>query len=345
MEWREQWPWRADSALRAKRADCDVTGGAMRLPRRRPPLYMIGRDRMPPKTILITGCSTGIGRDLAQRLAQAHYTVIATARRPETLADLPVALRLSLDVTDAASIASAVEEVIRRFGRVDALVNNAGIAYFGALEELPESDVRRMFDVNVDGMLRMVRAVAPQMRRQGAGRIINISSIAGRRSTPVNGAYSATKFAVEALSDALRVELAPFGIQVSLIEPGSINTPFAPKAQAHAQALLANPTSPYRALYQRYAAMGANARGHEPGPEVVSRAVLRAIEATQPRARYLVAVSLRGRLVLPLGQGVWNLVLKRMFGVTPAATRQALAQNIASTPATPTTPSPLARPT
>jgi NAD(P)-dependent dehydrogenase (short-subunit alcohol dehydrogenase family) len=272
---------------------------------------------MPTKTILITGCSTGIGRDLARRLAQANYTVIATARRPETLADLPVALRLPLDVTDEASIASAVEEVIRRFGRVDVLVNNAGIAYFAAVEELPEHDARQMFDVNVYGMIHMIRAVVPQMRRQGGGRIINMSSIAGRRSTPVNGVYSATKFAVEALSDALRIELAPFGIQVALIEPGSIDTPFSPKAQTHTQAILSNPASPYQAFYQRYTAMGASAGGQDPEPEVVTRAVRRAIEATRPRTRYLVAVPWRVRLTLPLGHAVWNLMLKRMFRVPP----------------------------
>jgi NAD(P)-dependent dehydrogenase (short-subunit alcohol dehydrogenase family) len=126
---------------------------------------------MPSNIVFITGCSTGIGQDLARRLALADYTVVATARHPETLADLPAALKLALDVTDAASVAGAVAEVIRRFGRVDVLVNNAGYAVRGAVEEVSDEQVHAMFDVNVYGVMRMVRAVAPHMRQQRAGRI------------------------------------------------------------------------------------------------------------------------------------------------------------------------------
>ncbi|HEY3340605.1 MAG TPA: SDR family oxidoreductase, partial [Anaerolineae bacterium] len=228
---------------------------------------------MTAKTVLITGCSTGIGQDLARRLAQADYTVIATARHPETLADLPATLKLVLDVTDPASIANAMAEVIHRFGRIDVLVNNAGYAVRGAVEEITDEQVQRMFDVNVYGVMRMVRAVVPQMRQQGAGRIINIGSIGGKLAMPVNGTYSATKFAVEALSDALRLEVAPFGIRVILIEPGNIRTQFMATAQANAKEILASPTSPYQALYQQYLHAAAALRRREPGPEVVSRVV------------------------------------------------------------------------
>ena len=240
---------------------------------------------MSSKTVLITGCSTGIGHDLARRLTLADYTVIATARHPETLTDLQVALKLPLDVTNSASIASATDEVVRRFGRVDILVNNAGYALRGAVEEISDEQVQKMFDVNVYGVMRMMHAVVPQMRQQKAGRIINMGSIGGKLVMPVNGTYSATKFALEALSDASRLELAPFGIQVVLIEPGNIRSNFAATAQAHAKEILSNPTSPYRALYQQYLQVTTTMRKQEAGPEIVSPVVQQAIEASKPKAR------------------------------------------------------------
>jgi NAD(P)-dependent dehydrogenase (short-subunit alcohol dehydrogenase family) len=174
------------------------------------------------KVVLITGCSTGIGRDLAQRLAQAGYTVVATARDVNTFADLSVALKLPLDVTRPKSIREVVERVMLCFGRIDVLVNNAGYAVRGAVEEVPVEQAQQMFDANVFGVMRMVQAVIPHMRQQKSGRIVNISSVVGKLVTPANGTYSASKFALEGLSNALRMELAPFGIQVVLIEPGSI---------------------------------------------------------------------------------------------------------------------------
>lgn len=265
--------------------------------------------------VLITGCSTGIGRDLAQHLTQSGYTVVATARRVESLHDLPVALKLPLDVTQADSVSDGVEHALRQFGRLDVLVNNAGYALRGALEEIADEKVRRMFDVNVFGALRMIRAVAPPMRKQRAGRIINLSSIAGKLSTPANGAYSATKFALEALSDALRLELAPFGIQVVLVEPGAIKTHFDETAQFHAQEILSNPASPYQPLYRQSDQFAASMRQQEPGPEIVSRVVQQAIEASQPQARYLAGIPLSGRLVLGLRDFVWDLALRNMFKI------------------------------
>lgn len=280
---------------------------------------------METRTVLITGCSTGIGNDLARRLALAGFTVIATARQPETLRGLPVALTLPLDVTDPISVASATENVIRRFGHIDTLINNAGYALRGALEEVPVEDTQALFDVNVFGALRMIRAVVPQMRRQGSGRIINISSIAGKRSTPGNGAYSATKFALEALSDALRWELEPFGIQVVIIEPGSIDTAFEATARAHTEAILTGASSPYRALYEQSAQFAASMRRQGKGPEAVSHAIQQAIEAPRPRRRYLVAIPFSGRLVLRLGDGVWDRVIGRLYHFAPADHRPDMA--------------------
>jgi NAD(P)-dependent dehydrogenase (short-subunit alcohol dehydrogenase family) len=273
------------------------------------------------QVILITGCSTGIGRDLSQRLTQSGYSVVATARKVETLEDVPTALKLPLDVTQPDSINQAVECTLQHFGRIDVLVNNAGYAVRGAVEEIPVVQAQEMFDVNVFGMVRMIQAVVPHIRQQkaqAAARIINISSISGKLVTPANGAYSATKFALEALSDALRWELTPFGIQVVLIEPASIKTHFHMTVEVNAQAIFSNPTSPYQSLYRQYEHVTADMRRQEPGPEAVSRVVQQAIEASRPKARYLVAFPFSGRLVLHLGDSVWDLVLRRMFKIASA---------------------------
>jgi len=268
-----------------------------------------------PKVVLITGCSTGIGRHLAQRLTPLGYTVVATARKVETLDDLAVALKLPLDVTQKDSVNRAIALTLQQFGRIDVLINNAGYTMLGALEDVSEEQTQQIFDVNVFGALRMIRAVVPHMRNQHAGRIINISSIAGKLSTPVNGTYSATKFALEALSDALQMELAPFGIQVVLVEPGAIKPRFDDTTQAHARNILLNSTSPYRSLYKQSDQFAASMRKDEPGPEVVSEVIERAIKAVTPKARYLAAVPLSGRLVIHLRDFVWGSVLKQMFKI------------------------------
>jgi NADP-dependent 3-hydroxy acid dehydrogenase YdfG len=270
---------------------------------------------MPSKIVLITGCSTGIGHDLARRLVRANYTVIATARHPETMTDLHVALQLPLDVTDPTSVDSATEEVVHRFGRIDVLVNNAGYAVRGAVEDIPVEQVQQMFDVNVYGVMRMIRAVVPHMRQQTSGRVITIGSLAGKLVLPVNGSYSATKFALEALSDAMRVELAPFGIQVVLIEPGNIRSNFMATAQANSQEILSDPGSPYHALYQHYLQAMTNMRKQEHGPEIVSQAVQQAIEASTPKARYLVAVPFSQRVVLRLGDAARDGLFRRMLNI------------------------------
>ncbi len=176
-------------------------------------------------SVLITGCSTGIGRATAKRLAAGDRTVYATARRVETLADLEAAgcRTLALDVTDEASMQAAVDAVE---GGVGVLINNAGYSQSGALETLPMDSVRRQFETNVFGLLRMCQLVLPGMRAAGAGTIVNVSSMGGRLTFPGGGAYHATKYSVEALSDALRMEVGRFGIGVICVEPGLIRTEF-----------------------------------------------------------------------------------------------------------------------
>lgn len=271
------------------------------------------------KVVLITGCSTGIGRDLAERLSGCGYMVVATARRLEAVDDLKVALKLQLDVTQPKSIRQAVDFTLQQFGQIDVLVNNAGYTMLGALEEVSDEQTRHVFDVNVFGALRMIRAVAPVMRKQRDGRIINVSSIAGKLSTPVNGTYSATKFAIEALSDALRLELAPFGIQVVVIEPGAIKTNFDQTALGYAKNILSNLASPYRCLYEKSEQFSADMRQNESGPESVSQVIQQAIESSCPKIRYLAAIPWTGRLVIRLRDFLWDLLAGHMFKVQEAS--------------------------
>ena len=182
--------------------------------------------------VLVTGCSTGIGRAVAEELLRQGHTVWATARRPDTLADLADrgAHVTALDVTDEASMAAAVQEVESAHGSVGTLVNNAGYGEYGAVEEVDLDKVRAMFETNVFGLARMCQLVLPGMRRAGRGRIVNIGSMGGRFVFPLGGYYHATKYAVEALTDALRMEVKAFGIDVALVEPGVTRSEFVEKS-------------------------------------------------------------------------------------------------------------------
>jgi NAD(P)-dependent dehydrogenase (short-subunit alcohol dehydrogenase family) len=269
------------------------------------------------QVVLITGCSSGIGRAVAERLTAAGYTVVATARTAESPHSVAATTKLSLDVTDPSTVAGAVAATLQLHGRIDVLVNNAGYAVRGAIEEVPDASVRQMFDVNVFGALRMVRALAPVLRLQGAGRIVTIGSISGKMSTPGNGTYSASKFVLEGLSDALRLELGPFGVFVSLVEPGAIETHFDLTSQQHPAAILANRTSPYSALYATTERVSTSMRRRRTGPDTVAQVVQRAIEDRSPKARYLAGVGLSGALVLHARDHLWGPVSKRMFAYTP----------------------------
>jgi NAD(P)-dependent dehydrogenase (short-subunit alcohol dehydrogenase family) len=197
--------------------------------------------------VLVTGCSSGIGAATAARLARRGHTVYATARHPGTLADLVAAgaHTLALDVTDERSMSAAVNAVVGSHGRVGALVNNAGYGAYGAVEETALDQVRAQFETNVFGLARLVQLVLPSMRAHGSGRIVNVSSMGGRLTFPFGGYYHASKHAVEALSDALRQEVRPFGVAVSVVEPGLIRTRFGePAAGTLAGATPAG--SPYR---------------------------------------------------------------------------------------------------
>src|SRR5438552_10412261 len=198
------------------------------------------------RAVLITGCSTGIGRATAVRLAERGWPVYATARRLDTIRDLAGhgCKILALDVCDEASIRAAVDTVERAEGAVAVLVNNAGYGQEGAFELVPMDEVRRQFETNVFGLTRLTQLVLPGMRRQGWGRIVNLSSMGGKLTFPGGAFYHATKYAVEAISDALRFEVQGFGIDVIVIEPGPIKTEFGDTAIARVAAL-GGPASPY----------------------------------------------------------------------------------------------------
>ncbi len=250
------------------------------------------------RAALITGCSTGIGRATAERLATRGWRVYATARDVDGIASLTDVgcERLALDVTDEASMRAAAEEVERREGAVGVLVNNAGYSQSGAVEEVPMEKVRRQFETNVFGLVRMCQLVLPGMRRQGWGRIVNISSMGGRLTFPGGGYYHATKYAVEALSDALRFEVAGFGVGVVIVEPGLIRTNFAEAATGSMEG--SGPSDgPYagfdaaveRAVRDNYERGPFLKLGG--GPETVAATIERAITVERPRARYAVTPS------------------------------------------------------
>jgi len=263
--------------------------------------------------LLITGCSSGIGHETAKRLAEGEWTVYATARKPESIDDLKKAgcKTLTLDVTDEESMVAAVKAVEEAEGAVGALVNNAGYSQSGALEEVPLEKVRDQFETNVFGLLRMCQLVLPGMRRQGFGRIVNLSSMGGRLTFPGGGVYHATKHAVEALSDALRFEVREFGIDVVVIEPGLIKTEFGKTAAATVEPAKKD-GSPYAEFDARVAALTAEAYEGPmarlgAGPEAVAKVIERAITVRRPRTRYKITPS--AKIVL----GMRRLFTDRMW--------------------------------
>ena len=257
------------------------------------------------RTILITGATSGIGRFAALYLARLGHTVIATGRNRDALESLTVdayGARLSalrLDVTDDASIQAAVAHVDTITGGrgLDVLVNNAGYGLLAPLSEVSDADLRRQFDTNVFGLMAVTRAFLPAMRERGSGRIINVSSVGGRITMPFGGAYSASKYALESISDALRVELAPFGIQVVLIEPGVIRSEFGNRSMDLVGQYRVD-GSPYAPVFDRAEELQARSEQMAVGPDVIARVMARAIEARRPAARYVAPI--RARLMLAL---------------------------------------------
>ena len=248
----------------------------------------------PSKAVLITGCSSGIGHAIAERLVAGGHRVYASARRPDAIADLAEkgCEILAIDVTDDDSMRAAVAAVEDAEGAVGVLVNNAGYGQSGAIEATPIDAVRRNFETNLLGYMRMAQLVLPGMRRQGSGRIVNMSSVAGRVTMPGSGPYSATKFAIEAMSDALRFEVRGFGVQVVIVEPGPIRSGFTGTANAS----MPGADGAYADYHEAVAKADAEADQSKllaGDPDDVAKAVERAITARRPRTRYRVTVPAR----------------------------------------------------
>ena len=271
--------------------------------------------------VLVTGCSTGIGRAVVEDLLLQGHTVWATARRPDTLADLAErgAHVTALDVTDEASMSAAVAEVEAVHGSVGTLVNNAGFGEYGAVEEVDMDKVRAMFETNVFGLARMCQLVLPGMRRAGKGRIINIGSMGGRFTFPLGGYYHATKYAVEALTDALRMEVTAFGVDVALVEPGITRSSFVEKT-TESDGMGGAPDSPYAALRASVSRSNAEAytnRMMSVSAESVAQVVTSAVAADRPRTRYLLtpAAKVMAATHAVAGDRVWDRLMARQFGL------------------------------
>ena len=287
-----------------------------------------GRMREPSAIgpVLLTGCSSGIGEASAVRLHEAGLTVYASARRPESIAGLAErGIRtLALDVTDEESMQGAVAAVENEAGPVGVLVNNAGYGLYGPVEQLEMSEVRRQFETNVFGLIRMTQLVLPGMRQARRGRILNVSSMGGRTTLPGGAAYHASKHAVESLSDALRLEVRRFGIDVVLIEPGPVDTPWNDVAAASLADTGEPPSAedPYADFKSAVTAAFATA-GSGPLARLASSAddiaqvIVRAVTAERPRTRYLInplaKVTVAGKRLLP--DRAYDAVLRLQYGI------------------------------
>lgn len=283
---------------------------------------------MKSQVVLITGATAGIGRYAALALAQRGHHVIATGRKQDLLAALKAEATgrldvVQLDVNDPASVerAQAEVEALTQGHGVDALINNAGYGQMGATLDVPEEAVRAQFETNVHGLLRVTRAFTPAMIRRGSGRILNVSSVGGRMVFPMGGVYHATKFAVEALSDALRMELAPLGVAVSVIEPGAIRTSFGETAMASITRHI--PTgSPWAPVYANADTIMGQYEAMAPDPRSVAAAMQHAIESSWPRARYV--APWYNRFAVMLGETLPTWLLDIMFRLPFGLTRNGM---------------------
>ncbi|WP_207496442.1 oxidoreductase [Aridibaculum aurantiacum] len=249
------------------------------------------------KVWFITGCSTGFGRYLAQAALQKGDKVVVTARKPADIQDIvdgypDTAIAVKLDVTQPADITSSVQQAVEKFGRIDVLVNNAGIGYFGAIEESEDEEVRRMFEINFFGLANMTKEVLPIMRKQRSGHVVNVSSIGGLVSFPAVGFYNATKYAVDGLSESLAKETAHLGIKVTIVAPSGFRTDWAGRSANNSKIEIED--------YAETAGKNKNSirgySGNQPGdPVKAAEAIIKAVESENPPLRLLLgAGALRG---------------------------------------------------
>ncbi|MGW0041867.1 oxidoreductase [Rhodococcus sp. NPDC003348] len=274
---------------------------------------------MTTKTALVTGASSGIGEATARTLADLGYTVYGAARRTGRLQKLTDhGIRpLAMDVTDDPSATAGIDRIIAETGRIDVLVNNAGYGSYGAIEDVPLGEARHQFEVNVFGAARLAQLVLPHMRAQGSGTIVNITSMGGKIYTPLGGWYHGTKFALEGLSDCLRLEVRPFGIDVVVIEPGGIATEWGGIAANHLRKVSGN--TAYSVQARAVATLlgsDANAKRNSP-PQVIADTIGKAVTARRPKTRYTVGFGAKplifAKWLLP--DRVFDAIIKRATGV------------------------------
>ena len=281
----------------------------------------------PQQTVLITGATDGLGRAAALLLAEKGFRIFAAGRSAEKRAELDRLAAnkklplesVELDVCNGDSVIRAVQQIQQKAGHIDVLINNAGVGLMAIAEELKLEDLRRLYETNIFGLLRVTQAVLPQMRERKSGRILMLSSVAGILTPPTYGAYSSSKHAVEALSNALRLELYPFNVEVILIEPGYIMTNFQQTAKDQAQSYIeGSAASPYAKIYAgAIAGATSSRRESKTTPEDCARVILHAIEASHPKARYTVTPLAKwaafGRRILP--DTLMDSFLRRKFGI------------------------------
>jgi NAD(P)-dependent dehydrogenase (short-subunit alcohol dehydrogenase family) len=280
------------------------------------------------QTVLITGATDGLGKAAALLLAERGYRVFAAGRSAEKRAQLDALARekrlpletLEMDVCDDSSVQRGVSYVYQESGAIDVLINNAGLVYVGAVEDLRMEDWRRQFETNFFGVLRVTQAVLPQMRERRKGRILMMSSVSGLVTPPTQGAYSASKHAIEALSNALRHELYPFGIHTILIQPGYIMTNIQNTAMEMAQTYQEKfKSGPYARIYASYLGNATSTRAQsKTTPEDCARIMLKAIEAPRPKARYGVTLlaTLAKFTKWALTDNAADRMIRRRYGIT-----------------------------
>jgi NAD(P)-dependent dehydrogenase (short-subunit alcohol dehydrogenase family) len=255
---------------------------------------------MSAKVALVTGASSGIGKATALKLKALGFTVYAAARRTDRMLSLHSAgiHVLAMDVTDDGSMSQGVAEIITRSGRLDVLVNNAGYGSYGSIEEVPLSEARAQFDVNVFGAVRLTQLVLPHMRGQHAGTIVNITSMGGKIHTPLGAWYHGTKFALEAISDCLRMEVEPFGINVVVIEPGGIKTEWADIAADKLRAMSGAGAYASQAHAMAKSMVGDASRKRQSPPELIANTIAKAVSTHHPKTRYAVGFGAKPMIFL-----------------------------------------------
>ncbi len=269
------------------------------------------------RVALVTGASSGIGQAAAERFSAEGFTVYAAARSMDKLQAFAsrTIIPIALDVTDDASMQACVQQILADEGFIDVLVNNAGYGSFGAVEDIPMEEARRQLEVNLFGLARMTQLVLPSMREACSGRIINIASMGGRIWVPYGAWYNATKFAVEGFSASLRLELEPFNINVVIIEPGSIRTPWSGIAARHLRASAEN--GPYAADAERSAdnLERVYRSRFATEPEVIGRCIVKAATAARPRTRYLLGFGAKPMVYLQkfLGDRVYDTLVRNIL--------------------------------